>query len=284
MRTYLDCLPCFIRQTLDAARMASLEPLIQESLLREVLLWASRMDFSSPPPAFARRIHRRLRELAGDSDVYAAVKKESTETALRLLPGMEALVQQSNDPFGTAVRLAIAGNVIDFGVGNAVRDQDIEASLRHSLETPLQGCYEEFMQAVSRARNILYLADNAGEIVFDRLLLEQLGPARVTVAVRGAPILNDATLQDAQAAGLDSMVSLIENGSDAPGTLLDECGEEFKRRFSAADMIIAKGQGNFETLTGTAGTIFFLFKVKCPVVASQTGFPVGTNLVLASVH
>jgi hypothetical protein len=128
----------------------------------------------------------------------------------------------------------------------------------------------------------LYLADNAGEIVFDGLLIAQLPRDRVTLAVRGAPILNDATLEDARAAGLGEMALLVDNGSDAPGTLLDECGPVFREAYRQADLVIAKGQGNFESLSGEGGTIFFLFSVKCPVIADHSGHPQGTQVLLRS--
>ena len=123
------------------------------------------------------------------------------------------------------------------------------------------------------------LADNAGEIVFDRLLIEQLPIDRVTVAVRGYPVINDATLDDAETAGLTDIVDVISNGSDAPGTLLDDCSEAFRSRFEEADLIIAKGQGNYETLAQSPRPIFFLLRVKCPVVARDLDYPVGSMVV-----
>ncbi|OQA21119.1 MAG: hypothetical protein BWY63_01362 [Chloroflexi bacterium ADurb.Bin360] len=120
--------------------------------------------------------------------------------------------------------------------------------------------------AAGSACDILYLADNAGEIVLDRLLIEALGPARVTVAVRGAPVINDATM----------------DGSDAPGTVLSDCSEAFQERFRKADLVISKGQGNFETLSGAPRDVCFLFKVKCPVISSNVGLPPGTQALLWS--
>lgn len=280
MKTSLDCLPCFVRQTLDASRLASNDIALHENIMREMLGWIRSVSFNDPPPLLASRIHRRLREITGIADIYAAVKKRSTETALRLLPEMEEALHQARDPFATAVRLAIAGNVIDFGVGSTVSDAEIRAALFHALDAPLNGNIKDFIRAVQDARSILYLADNAGEIVFDKLLIRHLDHKHITVAVRGGPILNDATMEDARAIGLDALADLMDNGSDIPGTVLEECSINFRDCFKTADLIIAKGQGNFETLSEAAGNIFFLFKVKCEVVARHTGFPVGTNLVL----
>ncbi len=111
----------------------------------------------------------------------------------------------------------------------------------------------------------------------DRLLIEQLGPERVTVGVRGGPVLNDATLADASEVRMTELVDVIDNGSDAPGTILADCSDSFRERFDGADLVIAKGQGNFETLSGLNRHIVFLFKVKCPVVSREVGLPVGTH-------
>jgi len=135
---------------------------------------------------------------------------------------------------------------------------------------------ETFKKACGQGQTILYLADNAGEIFFDRLLIEQLSGAKVTLAVRGAPVINDATRTDALAANLEDLVEIIDNGSDAPGTILNDCSAEFRRRFDEADMVIAKGQGNFESLSDEPRDIFFLFRAKCPVISLHSGFSVGS--------
>jgi uncharacterized protein with ATP-grasp and redox domains len=135
-------------------------------------------------------------------------------------------------------------------------------------------------RAVAGADRILYLCDNAGEIVFDRLLIEVLPSEKITAVVRGTPVINDATLEDARATGLTEVVRVMDNGSDAPGTLLETCSPAFRDCFAAADLIIAKGQGNFETLSETRGKrIFFLLKVKCPLIARDIGEPTGRLVV-----
>ncbi len=280
MKATLDCIPCFIRQTLEAARMVSTDPAVHEQIVREVLRWTGEMDLRIPPPVMGQRIHRRLREITGVEDPYRAAKEQSNRMALSLLPELKAMIDTAPDPLITAARLAIAGNVIDMGVNGTVTETDVRRSIQHALEEPFTGDSAGFQQAIVQARDILYLADNAGEIVFDRLLIEQLPPGRVTVAVRGAPILNDATLTDARAVGLHEIAEIIDNGSDAPGTVLEDCSPEFNRRFAAAGLILAKGQGNFETLNDESRGIFFLFKAKCPVIAAHAGVPVGAQVCM----
>jgi uncharacterized protein with ATP-grasp and redox domains len=182
----------------------------------------------------------------------------------------------------TGLHLAIAGNVIDLGAKANVTEADVRDDIRQALTEPLIGEQDAFCRAVAKARRILYLADNAGEIAFDRLLIEQLSPARVTVAVRGKAVINDATMADARAVGLHDIVDIIDNGSDAPSTLLDDCSQEFRQRFAAADLILAKGQGNFEALSDEPYNLFFLFKAKCFVVADHLGVPVGAHVLARS--
>lgn len=284
MRTTLDCIPCVVRQTLEAVRIVSHDPAVHERLLRDVLRWTAEIDMNVTPPALAQRIHRRIRELTRVADPYRAAKDRWNQTAQRLLPELEALVAKADDPLAVAARLAIAGNVIDLGINGHMTETDLCAAIQHALHDSFAGDWQTFRQAMVRASHILYLADNAGEIVFDRLLLEQLWPARVTVVVRGAPVLNDATRADAQAVGLTDDFTVIDNGSDAPGTILSECSAEFRRQFDEADLILAKGQGNYETLNDCPHNIFFLFKAKCPVVAAQVGVAVGTQVLCRSTQ
>lgn len=282
MDTALDCIPCLLRQTLDAARMVCDDSAVHEQMMREVLLWAGEMDFRQSPPAVAQRIHRRLHQITGVSDPYAAAKARHNHIAMGLLPVLREEIRKSASPLAAAVRIAIAGNMIDMGAGGDVNEADVFRSLRQATSAPFYGKMDLFEQALGDAESILYLADNAGEIAFDRLLIEQLPLAGVTLVVRGAPVINDATRMDAHAVGLDDLVEVMDNGSDAPGTILEDCSQEFQRRFAEADLIIAKGQGNFESLSHQLGNIFFLFKVKCPMVASHIGQPVGKQVLARS--
>lgn len=282
MNTSLDCIPCLQRQALGAARLASRDPGIHEQLLREILGWAGEMDLNQSPPAIAQQIHRRLREMTGRDDPYLFAKALQNQFALDMLPALREEIRNSMSPQMAAARIAIAGNMIDLGVNQNVTAVDVHKGMNRALSAPLYGDQEQFCQAIIAARSILYLADNAGEIAFDRLLIEQLSPERVTLVVRGSPVINDATRADARAVGLDKIVEVIDNGSDAPGTLLEDCSPEFVERFMAADAVIAKGQGNYESLSHQPGNIFFLFQVKCPLVAIHVGQPVGTQVLVHS--
>ena len=276
MRTYLECVPCFLRQALDASRMATDDPVVHDRVVREALRLAAEMPFDRSPPWMGQQIHRLLRNATGDSDPYREVKRRSNALALSLYPTLQGHVRESADPFATAVGLAIAGNVIDFGCRTQIEDDEVRQTVDDAIERPLNEAeVTDLRHAVESARDILYLADNAGEIVFDRLLIEQMPKDRVTLVVRGSPVINDATREDAAVAGLDSLVSVMDNGSDVPGTILESCSPAFVSRFERCDLVIAKGQGNYETLGGENGNVFFLLKVKCPVIARDIGCKTG---------
>jgi len=279
MRTFIDCIPCFVRQALDAVRLATDDPAVHERVLREVLREAADLDLREPPPEMGRRIHGLIRRLTGRDDPYASAKRRFTDAALRLHPELARRVAGSADPLATAVRLAIAGNVIDMGVRSDLEESHLHEAVERALDAPLIGSVEDLRRAVDGAERILFLADNAGELVFDRLLIEQWPPGRTTVAVRGAPVINDATRADAEAAGLADLVEVIDNGSDAPGTVLAHCDDAFRRRFADADLLVAKGQGNYETLSETDKDIFFILQAKCPVIARDLGCEVGSLLL-----
>lgn len=282
MKTYLNCIPCFVQQTLTACRFVSDEESLYESVLREVLGMLKDIDMHQTPPAMAMRIYRIIRRRTGIDDPYRDVKHQTTREVLRLLPELRGQVKNADDPFRMAVRFAIGGNTIDCGVGHSITIETVQKAFDHALDGPLDGDVEFLKQAVGEAKSILYVADNAGEIAADRLLIEQLPAGRVTLAVRGRAVLNDATRDDAAMAGYGDDIEIIDNGLDAPGTILEECSEEFQRRFAAADLVIAKGQGNFETLSDAPGRIVFLLKVKCPVISHHTGCPLGHLLVRES--
>lgn len=282
MKTSLDCIPCLLRQTLDAARLVSKDPIVHEKILRDVLGWAAEMDLNQSPPAMAQRFHRRLREISGMDDPYRETKDRQNSMALEMIPTLRSKIESASDPLLLAIRFAIAGNVIDMGVNGNLTEADVYQAINRAVSEPLVGEYDEFRTTIAKAQSILYLADNAGEIAFDRLLIERLLPERVTLVVRGAPAINDATIADVHAVALDKIVEIINNGSDAPGTILSDCSPEFRRRFTNADLIIAKGQGNFETLSDEPGNIYFLFKVKCPLIADLVNHPIGAQILSKS--
>lgn len=284
MKTYLDCYPCFLRQALSAARRAGAVPEQQHGILRSTMEHLQSLPVDATPPAMAEVIHRLVREQTNDPDPYRAVKCDATAQALALLPDLRERVRAGNDPLETAVRIAIAGNIIDYGVAEAF---DLEAALERVLRQPfaIDGSLM-LSRSLTTADAVLYLGDNAGETVFDRVLIEHLVSLskRVTYVVKAFPIINDATRDDALAAGLDEVAEIIDNGSGAPGTLLNRCSEPFRARFERATLIIAKGQANYESLSESSASIFFLLQAKCGVIARDLGVAQGSIVVYSREH
>ena len=283
MRTYFDCAQCFVRQALDAARLLTDDEAIHEQVLRKILSESSEMDFYKSPPVMGQRIHRLIRELLGNDDPYRQIKDRSNRLAMKLYPELKKNIEQSSDLLETAVRFAIAGNIIDLGVNSQLDESIIYKTLEDSVKNDLfPNTINDFRNAVDLATDILYLGDNTGEIVFDRLLIEQLPYEKITFVVRGSPVINDATLVDAQLTGMTDIVEVIDNGSDAPGTILGDCSPAFRARFEKADLIIAKGQGNYESLSDIKKNILFVLMAKCQVIARDIGCDVGSLVLKTS--
>ncbi len=279
MRLHLDCIPCFVRQTLDASRFLDLDDDTSEELMHRILRLLTEADWELPPPVIGRDVHRVIREMMDNPDPYKQAKTKDNESALRLFPRVEQAVAESDDPFEAATKFAIAGNAIDLGAKTGM-DADVDKTFEEALKKPLEQIpLRRLEQAINKANRVLYLLDNAGEIVFDRPLLAHIGKEKLTVAVRGHAVINDATLPDVEQAGIAERYTVITNGSDTPGTYLPDCSPEFAEAFNAADLIISKGQGNFETLSRENGPITFLLLTKCPTISNKLNKPIGTYVI-----
>jgi len=261
-----------MRQALDAAKLANADKGTQKTIMDEVAVALPKFPATLTPPEIARTIYGIVDKHTGGEDVYKQLKHKSNKMAMELYPHLKEEVEKSEDPLLSAVRLAVAGNVIDYGLFHSF---DIEKEIEECLEKDFAVFdFGRFRDELSRAESVLYILDNAGEIVFDKLLVEEMGKD-VVCAVRGKPIINDVTMRDAEEVGLDKICKVISSGSDIPGTVPGEATEEFREYYDKADMVISKGQGNFETLADENRTIFFIFKAKCQVVASHIGCGVG---------
>lgn len=276
---HLECVPCLVRQAREAIAHSQVDTAAAFEVLQQALHLLSQLNLRLPPPVLAQRVHRLVRRLTRCEDPYVSVKARLNEQALRQYPVWHDLFHRDYPRMEAAARLAIIGNLMDVGAKTNLDPSGVKTAFERALSAPLHGSIEGLSSAIRNARSILFLADNAGEIVFDRDLLAKLPLGKFTVAVRGRPVLNDATATDAEQAGLTDFCELISNGSDGPGTILEDCSPTFRDRFEAADLVIAKGQGNYETLAGTHKEIFFLLNVKCEVLSQALGVPIG-SLVL----
>lgn len=285
MKTYLDCFPCMVRHALEAARMVTTDEILQREVLNKVLQELPQFPLDATPPEIALRIHRIIKATVGNKDPYKEVKRKYNEIALGLYPDLKKKVSEADNPLLTACKLAIAGNIIDFGALG--EDFDLIQTIEQVLNSDLAiNRFDQLQRSIFDASELLYLGDNAGEIVFDRVLIEEILKHKslsIKFVVKGEPILNDATLEDAQFVGMDKIVEVISNGYDAPATVLSKSSPALRQAFDSAGVIIAKGQGNYETLSDINRLIFFLLKVKCSVIARDIGCRVGDSVIHQSV-
>ncbi len=247
-----------------AASHATSDKKLIRRILDETGCLLKEISMDGSPPEMGEILCQKIHEITNVHDPYKEVKKQNIKEALSIYSDLKEKVKNSEDPLETAIRIAIAGNVIDMGIA---RTYNIFEDLKKILVQDFAIFdMDDFKEKLSSVESVLYLGDNAGESVFDKILIEELNKPVVYI-VRDIPVLNDATYEDAVDSGLNEVADIISSGSTAPGTILNKCKPEFIKRFNEAEMIISKGQGNYETLSENKQSIFFLLKVKCNVIA-----------------
>jgi hypothetical protein len=278
MKVNLDCIPCFQRQALQAVRFISNDEELYEKVLRGVIKKLLESNWDSTPPELAHEVHKIVKRLTNEKDPYKKVKKESNDLVLKMYPALKAKVEESKEPLRTAVRLAIAGNIIDFGPLQAF---NLEKTIREVLKKKFAiDDYEMLKEKLKDAETLLFFADNAGEIGFDKLLVETFLKAKklekIRFVVKGGPIINDATLKDAMYVRLCDLPNVefltLSNGEAETGP--ERSSQTVKNWIKKHDLVISKGQGNYEGLSEHDG-VFFMLMAKCPVIASDVGVEVG---------
>lgn len=260
------CFYCFVRAFEKLVEKENISNEAKSCFTRDMIsLYQNNQNVFSAP-LFSRELHKILRSYTHNPDPYKEEKKEYNDQALSMLPELEYIIQQSADPFFTALRLAIAGNIIDFAASD---NFDLQATINRALLTEFATDHSVILKnKIANAKTILYLGDNAGEIVFDKLFIQTINHPDLTYVVRGAPIINDATIEDSEYIRMKEIANVISNGYDAPSTIPDKSSKKFQQFFGKADLIISKGQGNLEGLLPlNDNRIFFLLMVKCNVMA-----------------
>jgi len=275
MKISRECIHCLARQAVEIAEEATSNVKMQEEIIKRSIQELAEMDFNETAPEIGFRMHQHAKNISGINDPYKTLKEQYNEIAQEIYERIteDKWLYNAEDPFDMACRLAIAGNIIDFSVGLKLEHSDVIKSVEDSIKHDIFGTGTiSLRQAVEKADNIMYIADNAGEVIFDKFLLENLPTNKVTYVVKGGPIVNDATMHDAISAGIVDLVRVIDNGHSAQGTILKDCSSTFITEFNKADLVISKGQANFETLSDIKDkTIFYLLRAKCSSVASAIG-------------
>ena len=275
MKSDLTCLHCLIKQALNTARIATDNEAQQRKIMDRVAALIPQADLNDTPAGLSTPLYRIVTQVTGVTDPYAEIKRRTNQEALDLVPELRPLIQAASDPLDVALHLAVAGNIIDLGIGHSF---DIAHDIKAVLDVPFAVSAEsDFKKELRPGRRLLYLGDNSGEIVFDRLLIEHLLPygLDITYVVKSGPIINDVLLADAVDTGVTDLVPVMETGSDDIGVNFDNASAKFIRAFESADLIIAKGHGNFESCEHRTENLYFLLKAKCEVVARSLGVTLG---------
>lgn len=281
MEIKLDCLPCFLSQVLGASRLATDDEQLQKKILRECIYGILRdFDAYRYAPQIGRAMHGLVKKYTGINDPYKRLKQKHLQLALAYYPDLKRYLFQKTDRLYWALKIAGVGNVFDAAINSEIKDTE---ALNQELVRNFKICHlQRFKDLLKNAKKLLIIGDNAGETVFDSVLIEELLNLEIYYAVRSGPIINDATVEDAEMAGLHRQVKVISTGCDAPGVVRTECNTEFNELFATADIVISKGQGNYETLSEEKRGLFFLLKAKCPVIAEDIGVGLGEYVFMYS--
>ena len=273
-----ECIPCIINQAYNAAKLftnGSKE--LQFKIVKDACEAVLTIDGDSSAPMFSSVIQNSIEKTLGVVNPYQKLKEENLIKAKRFIKYLETMVESSEDKLESAVCAAIIGNTIDLG---ANPNFDIEAEVNKITSNNIdETTFRRFKEDLKKASSVLYIGDNYEEALFDKILIKQMLPRKIVFAVRSKPILNDITLIDAKHLEIDKICEVMESGSSIAGTDLKQCSKKFRELFGQAGLVLAKGQGNFETLLYTHRPVYFLFKVKCEAIARRCGFPVGSSVL-----
>ncbi|MDD3525624.1 MAG: ARMT1-like domain-containing protein [Bacteroidales bacterium] len=276
MKTYLDCIPCFMQQALRAGRMATSDENKLKQILDETAEMVKTISMQATPAETGAKVYQIVSKVTGVEDPYKEIKQKHILETKAIYPELEKIVANADDPLLTAIKIAIAGNVIDLGVNKAFDIvRDVQTILKQDFAI---FDYSAFKKQLAKSESILYLGDNVGESVFDILLIKELKKP-VKYAVRSTPIINDVTREDAIASGIDQVAEIVDSGCKSPGIILSQSAPAFLKIFDTADLVISKGQGNFEGLSGCNRQVFFLLKAKCRIISNHLGVAEGSVIL-----
>jgi hypothetical protein len=269
--SHVDCIPCIINRA-DQLANKYLETKVEKYVyLNKVLAIIQAADFNRTSPVLTMRVLNALEVIDQVNKDYESIKKTFNEKILGLKPTFEEILDKSSNSLKRALQFSIAGNIIDLGAFESIDFKLVDDVIEKTQKEPLDDkVFNRFLEDLKKANRLLYIGDNSGEIVFDHLLINELNKEfpdlDIIFAVRGGTILNDITLEDAKQVGLNKDVRIIDSGVNIPGTDLLEVSDDFMKIFDSSDLIISKGQGNYESLSGCLGPVYYLFLAKCNII------------------
>jgi len=279
MKLQPECITCIIAQVKNVTDMFGLSEEKRKAAMDDTHTYLAGANYDGCTPESMGELWQILLHHVGAGDPYAEIKSLCNQEAMKMLPATKVKIHSAKEPFTVALKYAIAGNLIDYGLEHPVSIEEQNEQIDAIANTAFSiDDSEKLRNALSTARTMLYLGDNAGEIVFDKLLIEQIRALYpqidLSFVVKGSAVLNDVTLTDAEEVGMSEVARIIDNGDASPGTVLPRTNQAFQHAFAEADVILSKGQGNFESLSGVEKeNLFFLFTAKCDTVCVEAGVP-----------
>jgi len=279
MKLQPECVTCIIAQVKNVTNMFGLSEDNRKAAMDDTHAYLAKANYEGCTPESMGELWQILLSHGGGRDPYGAIKSLCNQEAMKMLPATREKIVRARDPFTVALKYAIAGNLIDYGLEHPVSIEEQNAQIDAIANTAFsKDDSEKLLVAMARADTMLYLGDNAGEIVFDKLLIEQIRAyypkIDISFVVKGSAVLNDVTHIDADEVGMHEVARVIDNGDASPGTVLPRTSEAFQKVFAEADVILSKGQGNYESLSGVdKKNLFFLFTAKCDAVCVEAGVP-----------
>ena len=281
MKSTVDCMPCYIKQVISTLRIAGIKEEEQYPIINALFPTIAQLDPLKTPAENSSIVLFETYRLIGNDDPYREAKEASNQLARTFYPAMERIVSYSENPLLTALKTSAAGNVIDMGINP---DFDLGASISQELQRGFQrDDFETFQEMLRKGGPLVMIGDNSGEIVFDYLLLSLLKDFtnELYYVVKGGPILNDATMDDAEEVGISLIAKTITTGNNYLGVIPEKCSQELCSAIEAASVVLAKGQANYETLEGTSlagDKTFFLLQTKCPAIAENLDVELGDSV------
>ncbi|MCK4258369.1 MAG: DUF89 family protein [Halanaerobiales bacterium] len=274
MNTHVDCIACVINKANKLADKYFEDKHQKYSFMNKVLREVAEIEYDRTAPYLVAKVMRILKKETGIDDFYFEEKNLFNKKLLSMEKQIEDMLDNSKDRFVSALKIALAGNIVDFGALDEISFNLVKEIINKTLESDIdEELYKKLKDELSKGKTLLYLGDNTGEIVFDKIFIKEIKKkypdVEIYFAVRGKPVLNDATEEDAYYVGLDKYAHIVNNGTDLPGTDLLEVSDEFKEIFNKADIVISKGQGNFESLPGCGKNIYYLFLCKCNLMMKK---------------
>ena len=280
-----ECYLCIYNQVFNITNRLNLDEKTSAEILRKAGFILSKYDLNVEPPVVASEVYEMISEVSKKDDLYEKEKKEAIKEALKFKDILKKRLKKSKEKLLDASKIAVAGNVIDLGVNQSY---DLTKEIKKIFEMDFfRNDFEEFKKNILNAKSICYLADNAGENVFDELLIEVIKEynkdVKVFYIVRGKPVINDVTIKDLKGLEIFNLAEVIDSGVDSPGFCLSKANKKSLDIFNSSDMVISKGMGNFECLyKEVKREIFYLFKVKCDVVARESESKKGEYMLMKS--